>query len=185
MILIESVKYRHVVGPIYELRHISDPGHFLSGQNPEEHVVTSETVIGDRFVTAHGQRLEIAMSKQVRDLIGLPLNCFQEQQTERLRADALAQAPGVPVPTRRTSMVKPIIEPCPFCSGKPTFEFRMDKEPTESGHIGHYAVMAGCCRVIGRRTELFFTRPDQPANPELWKSMCDSMIRDWNFRRVA
>lgn len=79
----------------------------------------------------------------------------------------------------------PELEPCPFCCGEPKFKFRMDSEPTSTGHIGHYGSMTGCCRVIGNRTELFFTKPGKPANPELWEDMCLRMVRDWNFRRVA
>jgi hypothetical protein len=76
------------------------------------------------------------------------------------------------------------LKPCPFCGGTPTFKFDMDIPGGTSGtgYTGHYAVMVGCCSVIGGRTELFFTKPGDGRNVDLWKSMCRRVITDWNRR---
>lgn len=69
---------------------------------------------------------------------------------------------------------------CPFCGGIPERDYRMDSEPQSNGSYGHYAIMRGCCRVMGLgRTELFFSKKPER---ELWENMCKDVDRDWNFR---
>lgn len=77
MILIESVQYREVEGPSVTVHHFDE---FIVLGGNETVGVTTETVVAERYVTADGRRIELGMTVQVRDVIGLPLAACQNQR---------------------------------------------------------------------------------------------------------
>ena len=81
MILIESVKYREVPGPITVVTHFEPDGPLfdLSSSPPPERVVTQETIVGERFVDCHGRKVTIGMTKEVSDVLGLPMEAYKNQ----------------------------------------------------------------------------------------------------------
>ena len=82
MILIESVKFREVDGPIATVGHFDEdaPNEIVAGNIPRGCDYITETVLADRFKDMTGRVFEIGMTKQVRDVLGLPMDVFRRQQ---------------------------------------------------------------------------------------------------------
>lgn len=84
MILIESIKTRHVDGPTIRVAHIKDEPLTVTELRhlPRMPDVETEVVRGERFVTAEGAEIELGMTRQVRAILGLPAEAFRNLHRE-------------------------------------------------------------------------------------------------------
>lgn len=84
MILIESVKLRQVDGSIFHIVNLPtrDCTKFDPTAPPSDVYAETETVIGERFVTATGRSIELGMTQQVRDVLGLPIGAYENLHKE-------------------------------------------------------------------------------------------------------
>lgn len=82
MILVKSVNVSLVPSEVVEILHPRPEP--WSGKRPDTESFDREVVEGEVFHTAGGKRICLGMTRQVREVLGLPLGIFESQQ-ERIR----------------------------------------------------------------------------------------------------
>lgn len=81
MILIESIKTRHIPGPFAHVAHFPEPGFCAEpGSMTEDGYVETELVIAEHFRTAEGAEIQIGMTEKVQNVLGLPMTAFTKQR---------------------------------------------------------------------------------------------------------
>ena len=89
MILIESIKCRQVDGPIVRVTHIEEQSllPFDPQEIPRDPSVEFEHVVAERYKDITGRTYEIGMTREVREVLGLPMEACQNLHDEvrRLR----------------------------------------------------------------------------------------------------